>query len=51
MSALLPKADMCAATGDVCYGPKADVDSSPALIEHPVRTCEYRRWHANTDVR
>jgi hypothetical protein len=24
MSALHLKADMCAATGDVCYGPKAD---------------------------
>ena len=25
MSALPPKADMCAATGDVCYGPIADI--------------------------
>jgi hypothetical protein len=25
MSALPPKADMCSATGDVCYGPKAEV--------------------------
>jgi hypothetical protein len=25
MSALLPKADMCGATRDVCFGPKADI--------------------------
>jgi|RhiMetdeSRZDD1v2_1073273.scaffolds.fasta_scaffold4341807_2 hypothetical protein len=25
MSALAPKADMCAATRDVCFGPKADI--------------------------
>ena len=25
MSALAPKADMCIATKDVCYGPKADI--------------------------
>ena len=25
MSALPPKADMCGATRDVCYGPKADI--------------------------
>ena len=25
MSALPPKADMCGATGDVCFGPKADM--------------------------
>jgi hypothetical protein len=25
MSALPPKADMCSATRDVCYGPKADI--------------------------
>jgi len=25
MSALPPKADMCGATRDVCFGPKADV--------------------------
>jgi len=24
MSALAPKADMCGANSDVCYGPKAD---------------------------
>jgi hypothetical protein len=28
MSALPPKADMCAATGDVRYGPKADMASA-----------------------
>jgi len=25
MSALPPKADMCSAVADVCYGPKADM--------------------------
>jgi hypothetical protein len=25
MSALPPKADMCGAAGDVCFGPKADI--------------------------
>jgi hypothetical protein len=25
MSALPPKADMCGATSDVCFGPKADI--------------------------
>jgi hypothetical protein len=25
MSALPPKADMCGATRDVCFGPKADI--------------------------
>jgi hypothetical protein len=32
MSALTPKADMCGATGDVCYGPKADIsEQAPKL--------------------
>ena len=31
MSALPPKADMCGATRDVCYGPKADI---VALFNH-----------------
>jgi len=26
MSALTPKADMCSALANVCYGPKADID-------------------------
>jgi hypothetical protein len=25
MSALTPKADMCGATSDVCFGPRADI--------------------------
>jgi hypothetical protein len=28
MSALPPKADMCIALGDVCFGPKADIVST-----------------------
>jgi len=27
MSALPPKADMCAAQAHVCFGPKADIDA------------------------
>ena len=34
MSALPLKADMCAATGDVCYGPEADI---AILFEHLAR--------------
>jgi len=30
MSALLPKADMCGATGDVRFGPEADIEMSSA---------------------
>jgi hypothetical protein len=46
MSALPPKADMCGATSDVCYGPKADmmpgysttsstIESKPAGMARP----------------
>jgi len=35
MSALPPKADMCGATGDVRFGPKADIGH---LFDHFVRT-------------
>jgi len=28
MSALPPKADMCSALADVCFGPKADITAS-----------------------
>ena len=41
MSALHPKADMCAATRDVCYGPIADVLTiGPRIVslEHVVQT-------------
>ena len=33
MSALLPKADMCSATSDVCFVPIADM---PTLFDHLV---------------
>jgi hypothetical protein len=42
MSALPPKADMCSATRDVCFGPKADIRS---LVDHLV--CE--REHIGRD--
>jgi hypothetical protein len=32
MSALPPKADMCGATRDVRYGPKADISSFDHLV-------------------
>jgi hypothetical protein len=37
MSALVPKADMCGALVDVCYGPEADIAS---LFDHLVSECE-----------
>jgi hypothetical protein len=38
MSALPPKADMCSATKDVCFGPKADTTGIPlALITLSIR--------------
>jgi len=33
MSALPSKADMCSATRDVCFGPKADMCGSPVMSE------------------
>jgi hypothetical protein len=41
MSALPPKADMCSATRDVCYGPIADI----ALFDDLVCAGEQRRRH------
>src|SRR5215510_2791860 len=32
MSALPPKADMCSALADVCFGPKADIDAGSASV-------------------
>ena len=32
MSALPPKADMCSALADVCYGPEADITTFDQLI-------------------
>ena len=45
MSALLLKADMCAAPADVGYGPIADID----LFDHLVGSGEQRRWHCETN--
>jgi hypothetical protein len=38
MSALPPKADMCGATSDVCYGPKADIRSAKTKIAVGLRS-------------
>jgi hypothetical protein len=32
MSALPPKADMCVATRDVCFGPKADMGATSSAV-------------------
>jgi hypothetical protein len=42
MSALTPKADMCSAVADVCYGTKADSCTAAKCITRPPR----RRWRA-----
>ena len=44
MSALPPKADMCGATRDVCYGPIADICDAEAVIERLSKrmTCRNR---------
>ena len=35
MSALPPKADMCGASWDVCYGPIADIEAATASTKNP----------------
>jgi hypothetical protein len=45
MSALPPKADICGATSDVRYGPKADI----GLFDHLVRLREQTLWHGYAD--
>src|SRR5262245_36313529 len=45
MSALPPKADMCSATRDVRYGPKADIGY---LFDHFVGAGEQRWRHGET---
>jgi hypothetical protein len=35
MSALPPKADVCGATGDACYGPKADMSALGTNSQNP----------------
>ena len=40
MSAFTPKADMCSASGDVRFGPKADIK---ALFNDFVGACEHCR--------
>jgi len=45
MSALPPKADMCSALADVCFGPKADINS----FDHLVGAALYRLRHGNAE--
>src|SRR5262249_49179244 len=51
MSALPPKADMCAATRDVRFGPIADSCSAAkeSLFDHLVSAVEQRRRHSETE--
>jgi hypothetical protein len=46
MSALPPKADMCSATGDVGYGPIADI---PPLLDNFGRAPDYRVGDDDTE--
>src|SRR5262245_55842467 len=46
MSALPPKADMCSAVADVCFGPKADI---PTLFDHLVGACLHCRRHVEAE--
>src|SRR5215472_12119709 len=48
MSALPPKADMCSATIDVCFGPIADIEPLPYLSTVQAPTPQ---WHANSHAR
>ena len=45
MSALPPKADMCGATNNVCFGPIADI----GLFDHLVRLRKQTLWHCDAD--
>jgi CRISPR/Cas system CSM-associated protein Csm3 (group 7 of RAMP superfamily) len=51
MSALPPKADMCGALADVCFGPIADSCSAAnkPLFDHLVGTGEQRRRHREAE--
>jgi hypothetical protein len=46
MSALHPKADMCSATGDVCFGPIADI-RGPSL-DYFIGEGQQPWWHLKT---
>ena len=46
MSALPPKADMCAATRNVRFVPKADIAN---LFDNLVSTCEHGRRHGEAE--
>src|SRR5262245_28825342 len=48
MSALLPKADMCGATSDVRFGPKADIGELSCLLTAQAPTPQ---WRANSHAR
>jgi len=50
MSALPPKADMCGATRDVCFGPKADKKPTFAMLAMPpTMDCQIECLAGRTD--
>jgi hypothetical protein len=46
MSALPPKADMCGATRDVRFGPRADIR---CLFDHLIGAIEQWNWDVETE--
>jgi hypothetical protein len=53
MSALPPKADMCGALADVCFGPKADIETSEIfdLLQPSLSQAIKEFWHLIERVR
>ena len=49
VSALPPKADMCGATSDVCYGPIADMGRLRSVYEL-ISDCQHGRWDGETKL-
>src|SRR5262249_4738927 len=47
MSALPPKADMCIANTDVCFGPKADIQ---LLIDYSICSRKYALGYGNSEA-
>jgi hypothetical protein len=45
MSAISPKADMCGATTDVCFGPEADIGRR--LFNHIISGQKNAVWYRN----
>jgi|RhiMetdeSRZDD1v2_1073273.scaffolds.fasta_scaffold400946_2 hypothetical protein len=50
MSALLPKADMCGATGDVRFGPIADIAFPNYFVIAIAPQAPFRDWLSNQPI-